>query len=209
MQTAFAPLPELPGVRHQPVAAPMRRARRLQQKAGCVLGRIGHQRATACDHLALRRGPGANARIQGAAGVVAVGLLCADLFHHTLDAHHALELDPVKLQRGKRIARQLPPLAALVIGEPDDATRVIAFDQHHAGGGAQIAAHGGQRHGVGLGQLGAQCLVHPLRKLRVRVGVGGVLIQFGAFVTFPQVRDSAHAPSIGMPGAVGALVTPA
>ena len=178
----------------------MRRARRLQEKAGCVLGRIGHQRATASDHLALRRGPGANTRIQGAAGVVAIRFFRADLFHHTLDAHHALELDPVKLECGKRIARQLAPFATLVIGEPDDATRVIAFDQHHPGGGPQIAAHGGQRHGIGLGQLGAQCLVHPLRELRMRVGVGGVLIQFGPFVTGAQVSDVAHASSIGRLG---------
>jgi len=98
-----------------------------------------------------------------------VAFSVADFFNAALNAHHALEFNPVKLQSGKRVARQLLPFAALVVGEPHHAACVVAFDQHHPGARAQVAAHGGQRHGVGLGQLGAQCLFEPLVKLLHRV----------------------------------------
>jgi hypothetical protein len=60
----------------------------------------------------------------------------------------------MKLQRCKRIARQLLTFAAVVIGVPNNAARVVAFDEYHAGAGAQVARHRGQSHGVGLRNFG-------------------------------------------------------
>src|SRR5690606_37321086 len=64
MQAALAPLPELPLIRLEAVAAPVRWAGRFQQNLRAVLGGGGYQHAPAGDHLALRAGPRADARIQ-------------------------------------------------------------------------------------------------------------------------------------------------
>ncbi|EXI74287.1 MAG: hypothetical protein AW07_01829 [Candidatus Accumulibacter sp. SK-11] len=61
MQAALAALPELPAIRLQAVAAPVRWARRLQQEAGAVVRGIGDEDRATGDHLALRAGPGADA----------------------------------------------------------------------------------------------------------------------------------------------------
>ena len=87
----------------------------------------------------------------------------------------------MKLQRRKGVARQLAALAAFVVGVPDDAALVIPFDEHHAGAGPQVTAHGGHRHGVGFGHLGADGFLEPLVKLLQRGRVRGVFVEFGAF----------------------------
>jgi malonate transporter len=69
VQPALAALPELPAVGHQPVAAPVRRARRRQQELRGVHGGVLHQHVASADHLALRAGPGADARVERAAGL--------------------------------------------------------------------------------------------------------------------------------------------
>ena len=165
VQPALAPLPELPLIGLEAVATPVRRARRHQHELRAVLGGVGHQHAPARDHLALRAGPGADARIERAAGKVFVAFFVTDLFHKALDAHHTLQLHPVELQRHIGVAGNLAALAAVVIGKPDDAALVVALDQHHAGAGAQVAAHGGHGHGVGLGHFRGNGFFQPLVKL--------------------------------------------
>ena len=51
----------------QAIAAPVRRARRPQHEAGAVARGVGDQHGARGDHLALRRGPGADPRIERAA----------------------------------------------------------------------------------------------------------------------------------------------
>ena len=139
--------------------------------------------------LALRAGPGADARVERAGFVIGVALGVADLFHDAFNTHHPLELHPVELQGGVGVASQLLALAALVVGEPDDALRVTALDEHDARARAQVTAHGGQRHGVGFGQLCADGFAQPLVELLQRVGVRGVFVQLGALVAFAQVGE--------------------
>ena len=159
MQAALAALPELPVVGHQAEAAPVRRARRLQQELGAITCCGGHQFGASFDHLALRAGPGADAMIQRARLEVGIALGIRHFGDTAFDTHHALKLDPVKLQGSKRVAGQLAALAALVVGEPGDAALVVTLDQHHAGAGAQVVADGGQRHGVGFWHLGLESFV--------------------------------------------------
>jgi outer membrane protein OmpA-like peptidoglycan-associated protein len=75
VQPALAALPELPAVRHQAVAAPVRRTRRREQVPGRGHGRVLHQHVAAADHFALRAGPGADARVERAAREVGVALV--------------------------------------------------------------------------------------------------------------------------------------
>ena len=137
--------------------------------------------------MALRAGPGPNARVQRTAVEIRIAFFLADFVHAALDAHHALELHPMELQRGKRVARQLLALAAVVVGEPDQAAFIKSFDQHHAGAGAQLRGHRGQGHGVGLGHLGLQGLVEPQLELLQRLGQRLRLQQFGLLVAFAHV----------------------
>ena len=167
----------------------MRWAWGLQHELRGVFGCVGHQGATAIDDLTLWAGPSADAAVEGAAGKVSVALGVADFFDHAFDANHAFEFDPMELQRGKWVAAQLQAFAAAVVGVPNDAALVQAFDQHDARAWAQVAAHRGQGHGVGLGQLAIDGLLQPLRKLLAWVGVRSRLVEFGFFVAFAQVGD--------------------
>ena len=103
--------------------------------------------------LALRRRPGADPRIERPGGEVGVRLRGADLGDHALDAHHALQLDPVELQRGLRIAVELARLAAAVIRVPDEAALVVTLDQDDPRRRPAGAVDGRQRHRVGFRQL--------------------------------------------------------
>ena len=173
----------------------MRWAWGLQHKLGRVLGRVGHQHGAPLNDLALRGSPSANARIEWAAVKIRIAFFVADFFHPSLNAHHAFQLDPMKLQRGKRVTGQFLAFLTVVIGVPDDAALVTALDQHHPGAGAQIAGHGGQRHGVGLGNLRGDGFFQPLLKLGERIGLRCVLTELGFFVAFAKVCD-VHGMSI-------------
>ncbi len=165
----------------------MRRTRRADAVAQTEFRGAFEQDGAPVDGLALRRGPGADARGQRSAGEISVRLFGTDLLHPPLDAHHALELYPVELQRGKGVRRQLTALAAVIVGVPDNAARIDVFDQHHAGGGAAVFAHGGQGHGIGLGHLRVHGLLQPVLELFERIGLGVGLVQFGPAVVFAQI----------------------
>ena len=167
----------------------MRRARWLQQKLGAVLCSIGHQHTAAADDFTLRAGPGTDARVQRPAVKVGVAFFVRDFFDTALDAHHALEFDPVKLQCSMRVASKLPAFAAVVIGKPDDTALVQALDQHHPRGRPQVTAHGGQCHGIGLRKLGRNGFFKPLGELLPGRCAGGVFIEFCALIAFAQVGD--------------------
>ena len=141
---------------------------------------------------------------------VGIAFFGADALDHALNTHHALQLDPMELQGGKRVASQLVALAAGIVGVPNNAARIQALDQHHARGGTQIAAHGGQRHGIGFGHFGVDGLFQPLVKLLQGVGLGGVLIEFGTFVAFAEVGNGFHGCSLapGTPWPPGGGHTP-
>src|SRR6185369_14406085 len=132
VQARLASLPELPRLGLQAVAAPVRRPRRLEQVPGAIARGVGKQRRARFDHLALRRGPGTDARIERPRIEVGVGLRIAHLLDRALDADDALELDPVELERGERMDRELAALPALVVGEPDDAALIEPLDEDDA-----------------------------------------------------------------------------
>lgn len=158
----------------------------MQQILCAVFGRIHQKNVAASNHLALWRGPSANARIQRAAGEVGIAFFSAYGFNAPFDANHALQLGPEKLQGSKRVARQFTALAAAVVAVPDDAARIKTLEQHHARTGAHVAAHGAQGHGVGLGHFGLQSFVKPACELLQGISVRGGFIQLGAFVTATQ-----------------------
>src|SRR6218665_1611299 len=64
-----------PPARWEPVPAPMRWPGWLEHELRAVPGGIGQQHTTACNPLALRAGPGADARIERAAVEVRIAFL--------------------------------------------------------------------------------------------------------------------------------------
>ena len=170
----------------------MGRAWRVEQELRAVAGGIGHQSAPAWDHLALRAGPGADARVQRPAGIVGIAFLGRYLVDPAFDAHHPLKLDPVKLQRGVGVAGQRLALAAVVIGVPDDAALIQALDQHHPGRWSHLGIDRSQGHRVGLGQLARDGFMQPPLELLQRIGMGGVFVELGALVAFAQVGDGSE-----------------
>ena len=95
----------------------------------------------------------------------------------------------MELQRGERIARDLLALAAVVVGEPDDATLVISLDQHDARARAHVTCDGGHGHGVGFGHLTGDGLVQPLVELLERIALGRFFAEFRALVALAQIGD--------------------
>ena len=178
-----------------------------RQKLRPVFGGVGDQNATVGDDLRLRGRPGADARVQRAAFVIGVAFLGGDFLNHALNPHHPLQFHPVKLQGCVGVASQFVAFAAVVVGVPDDALRVITLDQHHAGAGAHIAAHGGQRHGVGFGHLAADGLAQPQLKLLERVGVRVRLAELGALVALTKVLQMLEVTGFGKFGHTDSIET--
>ena len=95
----------------------------------------------------------------------------------------------MELQGRIRVACQLRAFAAGIVGVPNNALRVITLDEHHPCAWPQVTSHGGQRHGIGFGQFGANGLLQPLLKLQERVGLRGVFVEFSTFIAFAQVGN--------------------
>src|SRR5690348_14931112 len=95
-------LPEFDSCRHEPLAAPLRRARRVRSEALadrlCPL--LAHRPPGSS--APLLGGPCAAARAEPARRNVGIALLRARILACALDAHLPLELDPVEKQAGPR-----------------------------------------------------------------------------------------------------------
>ena len=97
----------------------------------------------------------------------------------------------MKLQRGIRIACQFMALSTVVVGKPDQATRIEPLDQHNAGRRPQVTGDGCQRHGIGLWYFGCNSFIHPAGKQIQRIGWCRTLVQRGQVITFSPVGDIA------------------
>ena len=150
---------------------------------------LGVQHLAAGYHVALGTGPRAYAAAQRAAVKVSIAFLKANLFYTAFYTHRAFQLYPVKLQRSKRVARQFLAFVRLVIGVPNHTACVKTLNQHNARRRPQVAAHGGQSHGVGFRNFGVQSSLQPLLKLLKRVAGRARFDQFGQVVTFAQICD--------------------
>lgn len=126
MQATFAALPKLPVVGFEPIPAPMRRARRLQQELGTVACCVGDQYPPARYHLALWTG---RVTTRESSGRVRNNCLPSSLTFSTKPSTRTTRssLHPVKLQRRIRVASQFLTLSALIIGEPDNAPCIKPF----------------------------------------------------------------------------------
>ncbi|CAM2144862.1 hypothetical protein PT2222_160185 [Paraburkholderia tropica] len=185
-------LPEFDRRRHDAIAAPMRRTRRILAvlRADFALARF--ELLAAFDHRALLRRPGADARAERTRLEIRLAFRLAGLFDRAFDAHLTLEFNPVKQQRCVRIGAQFAALAAFVVREEHEAALVHALDQQDARGGAALRVDGGDRHGVRLGQLRVQRLGEPGVELADGIGVDVGGVERAERVVLAEVGEGGH-----------------
>src|SRR5258708_36854240 len=127
VQAAAPSLPELDVVGHHAIAAPVRRALGLFPVFGGERVPARLQPRAALDRVALWRGPRAGARADRPRVVVRARFVGAHLLGAALAAHLALELLPEERERHLGVRCDVAALAALVVGEEDEAARIDAF----------------------------------------------------------------------------------
>jgi hypothetical protein len=170
----------------------MRRARRVLAVA------LGHgllarfERRAAVDHRALFGRPRTDARAERARREIAVAFVGAGFLDPAFDAHLALELDPVEQQRRVRMGGEVAALAAFVIGKEDEPAFVDTLDEHDSGRRPAVRADGGERHRVGLGELGGERLLEPAIELCERVGGGIGFIERSTRIVDAEIGESRH-----------------
>src|SRR5262245_27200220 len=138
VQPVGAALPEFDRQRHDAVAAPVRRARRVVGIALAYALHGGLERTAGGHRLALRRRPGGEAGAERAAGVIRVRGGGGHLVDGAVDAHLALEVGPLEYEAGGRARRELAALAAAVVGEEDEAAVLDALQKHDPGRGRAL-----------------------------------------------------------------------
>ena len=96
-----------------------------------------------------------------------------------------LQFQPQEQQGGVRAGGQLLALVATVVGVEHEAVGVAFLEQHRSRVGPAGSVGGGERHGVGFGQLRGDCLPQPALKLLERIGIDVGLVQGspGVFLT--------------------------
>src|SRR5215216_215110 len=128
VQSVFASLPELDGVRLDPVAAPERGARDLTPlvlRLECSYPLF--QNAPVLDGVALLGSPRPESASSRTAREVGVGLLAGEATRTALDPDLSLQRAPVEQEGARGVHFELASLAPLVVGEEHEAPVVVAL----------------------------------------------------------------------------------
>ncbi len=173
--TAVAVLPELPRVRHKPVAEPRLGTRDVAAgeclfglgDAALELGPVGYR-------LALPRRVRTDLRVAGPAGEICVGLRRRDVLDASLDANLPAERIPVEEERSARVLLELASLAARRMRVEHETRVVEALDEHHAHRRCTVCARRRERRRLRHAH-GANCILEPPAELDDRI-----VIQVGA-----------------------------
>ena len=204
VQAVGAALPEFERVGDEAIAAPVGRpGDGLVGMAAFGFAVLRFEDVAARDHLALGRGPGADAGAPGPALEIAVGFLGGDAFDSSFDAHLALELVPEEDEGGVGVGLELAGLAALVVGEEREAPLVGAAKQDHPRGGAALRRGRRERHRV---RFGVSRIVAPPRTrartggsdrdpdlLHTETNACGLYAGCECSLTFPRIDDRRRA----------------
>src|SRR5450631_1550779 len=179
VQAGRTPLPEFQAVGHKPVAAPVGGARRCRI-AGKTLSGLRQPLVERCAsgyRLALRGGPGPEARFDRAFGKVRIRFGSGDRVDASANAYLALELGPEEKQAGVRISRQFAAFFAGIVREEDETPGVelLAQDDAHARAARRIDRC--QRHRVGIAPARLYGVLEPALEQRVGIAAGVILLE--------------------------------
>ena len=179
VQAAGTALPEFDQAGRDDVATPVRGAGNVQRVPGADQGGTGHQVGLAGEDLALVAGPGADAAGVGAGIEVGVGFGFGQLVDAAFDTHLALQFGPEEGEGDVGVQGDGTALAALIVGEEDEALVVDFLQQHDAGVGVAVFVDGGDVHGGGFMDLGMHGGIQPgaelFQRLAGAVGLGQFL----------------------------------
>jgi len=106
---------------------------------------------------------------------IGVGFGGGKLRYTSSDAHLAVDFAPIKYQGGMWIQGQLPPLAALIIGEEKEAPLIDSLEQNHSRRRAAAASTCRERHRIWFQQPGAFDCAKPAVELLNGITVEGAL----------------------------------
>ncbi len=190
MQAAATALPEFDGLGVHAVAAPV--GRRGDFGTGVFFIQRLHgvlKHGAAVDDGTLLRDP--RAKLAGARTGVEVGVafFAGEAGDRALDDDLALQRDPRKQQGNTGVFGEIAALAALVVGVKNEAASVEALEQNRARGRTALSRRGGERHGVGLGDLGGLGLLKPFFKLAEGVARQILFEESGQAVFFAKICE--------------------
>ena len=166
MQSAFTSLPELETGGGDGKATPVvGTLHGLSGQFGGFFYKGADYFHPAADNAALRGYSCADPAFVGAGGEVGVRFTGSASLRYTLDVYLSLQLMPDEREGDVRIGRELPSLAAFVVGEEDESAVFHAFQQDGAGRGAAVGRDGGRNHGRRFVLAAMQGIVEPAGEL--------------------------------------------
>src|SRR6185437_15349113 len=207
-------LPELYADGRQHITTPMRRHRNFLSLKFCLkLLEAQFKCGSAFNCLTLLRDPGAQTTASRPGFEVSFRFVTRNFLDFAGDTHLPLLIGPVENERSVWIGRKFASLAALVVGEKDEASFVHAFEQNNPCRGHSILANGsegccvyfgvpaptwGEEDFVGLYKKRANTttptpavgLIKPHFELRNRVGFEIVPIQPGQAIFAAEIRNA-------------------
>ena len=188
MQSAFTSLPELEAGGGDGKAAPVvGTLHGLSGQFGGFFYKGADDFHPAADNVALRGYSCADPAFVGAGGEVGVRFTGSASFRYTLDVYLSLQLMPDEREGDVGIGRELPSLAAFVVGEEDESAVFHAFQQDGAGRGAAVGRDGGRNHGRRFVLAAMQGIVEPAVELLEGVLRDGVTGELAFLIFFSYV----------------------
>ena len=190
MQSAFTSLPELEAGGGDGKAAPVvGTLHGLSGQFGGFFYKGADDFHPAADNAALRGYSCADPAFVGSGGEVGVRFTGSASLRYTLDVYLSLQLMPDEREGDVGIGRELPSLAAFVVGEEDESAVFHAFQQDGAGRGAAVGRDGGRNHGRRFVLAAMQGIVEPAGELFERVLRDGVTGELAFLIFFSYVRE--------------------
>src|SRR5215211_1012927 len=190
VESVFASLPELDGVRLDPVATPERGAWDLTP---LVLGferpNPLFQNAPVLDGPALLGSPGPETTSARAAHEVGVGLFLREATGAAFYPDLTRQLAPVEQQGTRGVRLEIFGFSSFVVGVEDETLLVVAFEEDGAGGGTTVSSSGGQDHGIRLVEVRVDDPLEPLVELDYGIGIHVGFVQADAGVFPAKTRD--------------------
>ena len=162
VEPAFATLPELDACGDNAEAAPKGGERDFAlTELPFHLFPFHFEDGAGGDDLALGGCPGGELGMEGTFHEVGDDLGGADFVGGAVDGDLALERQPGEKEGDVGIGGDMAGLAAIEIGEEDEALGIPVLEQDGAGRGASGVVDGGEDHGIGFEELSPFCLIEP------------------------------------------------
>jgi len=176
VEPVMALLPELDFIRLDTKASPVLGARRVASRIPRHYFGVGcFQLLTRTDHATLAGRDCRKAAAHGPGREVSAGFAGGKFRHPAGNPDLSVELPPIEHQSGPPIGPQFETLAAIVVREKDESSRINALEENHSNGRVRTGRCGSQRHSVRLDDAGSLSGPKPTTELTDGIGVKSFL----------------------------------